>query len=252
MASNSSKIALSVVSHGQAALIDNLFRDIEKTGADKYLAEIILVQNLPETPIRAVAGIPLRVVKNLRPKGFGRNHNVAFEISASPYFCIINPDIRLKQNPFPELLKHIEAAAGAMIAPGVVDASGELEASARKYPSPWRIARKLFGYKDPPPPMLGSQLQRPDWVGGMFMLFNSEVYRRLGGFDERYFMYYEDVELCARLKLNHQGPLYCSDVLVVHDARRDSHRNWRYLRWHIASMLRFFLSWTRVRLLLAS
>lgn len=245
-------ITLSVVSHGQAALIDKLFRDIEETGASRYLREVVLVQNIPEEQVRAIDGVPLRVVKNLRPKGFGKNHNIAFEVSVSSYFCVINPDIRLKNNPFPVLLRHLKAASGAMIAPCVVNTQGDVEPSARKYPYPWRIVMKVFGFRESLPTVLHNNIQHPDWVGGMFMLFSSQAYREMGGFDERYFMYYEDVELCARLHLNNQGPLYCSDVSVVHDARRDSHRKLRYLRWHVASMLRFFMSSTHMRLLLAS
>ena len=82
----------------------------------------------------------------------------------------------------------------------------------------------------------------PDWVAGMFMLFPHEVFQNIGGFDERYFLYYEDVDLCARLTLANYRILLCSTVSVVHDARRSSHKNLRYMRLHLTSMLRFFFS----------
>jgi hypothetical protein len=80
-----------------------------------------------------------------------------------------------------------------------------------------------------------------DWIAGMFMLFPAAVFAKLGGFDEAYFLYYEDVDLCSRLRAQGREVLVSSGVSVIHDARRASHRNPKYLRWHLSSMLRFFL-----------
>jgi N-acetylglucosaminyl-diphospho-decaprenol L-rhamnosyltransferase len=82
----------------------------------------------------------------------------------------------------------------------------------------------------------------PDWVGGMFMLFRRETFEQSGGFDQRYFLYYEDVDLCARLRLRGYEVAICPGAKVVHHAHRSSHRSFKYMAWHLASMLRFFLS----------
>jgi GT2 family glycosyltransferase len=82
----------------------------------------------------------------------------------------------------------------------------------------------------------------PDWVGGMCMVFPVAVFKQLGGFDQRYFLYYEDVDLCGRLKLSGYHAVVCPQATVIHHAHRSSHRQLKYLRWHLASMLRFFLS----------
>jgi len=79
-------------------------------------------------------------------------------------------------------------------------------------------------------------------VAGMFMLIPTKIFQRIGGFDERYFLYYEDVDLCARLRVSGHVVRFCPNARVVHEARRQSHRSLRYLRWHITSMLRFFFS----------
>jgi GT2 family glycosyltransferase len=82
----------------------------------------------------------------------------------------------------------------------------------------------------------------PDWVGGMCMVFPVNVFEKLNGFDQHYFLYYEDVDICGRLMLSGHKSVVCPDATVVHNAQRSSHRNLKYLRWHLASMLRFFLS----------
>jgi len=79
-------------------------------------------------------------------------------------------------------------------------------------------------------------------VAGFFMLFRSAAFRSLGGFDERYFLYYEDFDLCCRLRAAGHAIAWVPQARVVHDARRTSHRNARYLVWHASSVLRFFSS----------
>jgi len=79
-------------------------------------------------------------------------------------------------------------------------------------------------------------------VSGTFMVLGADAYRQVGGFDERYFLYYEDVDLCARLRAEGYVTRIVPAVQAVHAARYDSHRHWRYLRWHLMSMLRYFIT----------
>jgi GT2 family glycosyltransferase len=76
----------------------------------------------------------------------------------------------------------------------------------------------------------------------MFMLFTRETFEAVGGFDERYYLYYEDVDICARLRMAGKEVVLCPTVQVIHDAQRQSHTSPRHLAWHLASMLRFFTS----------
>ena len=70
---------------------------------------VILTLNIPETlPFDTVrAGFPITLVRNEVPKGFGANHNTAFKAAAGDYFCILNPDIRLHEDPFPALFFYL-------------------------------------------------------------------------------------------------------------------------------------------------
>ena len=76
----------------------------------------------------------------------------------------------------------------------------------------------------------------------MFMLFRSSTFAEIGGFDAAYRLYYEDVDLCARLRLKGYDVRLAPKAIVTHLARRSSHRNPRYAVWHLRSMLRFFTS----------
>lgn len=236
----SAEITISVVSHGQASLVNQLLMDIVNTQADVFIKEIIITCNIPDVDILNSESLPIRVIKNDFPKGFGDNHNAAFQYCTSRYFCVLNPDIRLRHNPFPELLRAIKSSGSAIVAPAVVNLQGRIEDSARPFPSLGSILNKLVGRGEAALYPNSLVPEFPDWVAGMFMLFDSNAYASIKGFDTDYFLYYEDVDICARMKIAGWQVMYCHQTTVVHDARRDSHRKLRYMKWHTMSMLRFF------------
>ena len=138
----------------------------------------------------------------------------------------------------------MQAHDTAVTAPFIVDVRGLLEDNVRRYPTPARILAKAVGMKDGNAYAGHTDPFPAEWVAGMFMLFKPDIYRAIGGFDEKYHLYYEDVDICARVRLAGYAIRVCPAVSVVHDARRESHRNLRYMKWHLQSMARFFLSRT--------
>ncbi len=238
---------MSVVSHGQGKLAKLLLNDLAAHSA--RMIDVVLTVNIGEKLPFDVKdySFPIRVIKNPIPKGFGANHNSAFGESRSEYFCVLNPDIRFNSDPFSALLVSLQDDYVGVVAPLVVGTEGIIEDSARRIPTPFRILSKLFIREKKPDYVIGREPVYPDWVAGMFMLFPYQVFERMGGFDERYFLYYEDVDLCSRLRLAGYQIVLIPEVSVVHDARRESHRNFRYLRWHLRSIMRFFLSWVFLR-----
>ncbi|HYU70292.1 MAG TPA: glycosyltransferase family 2 protein [Burkholderiales bacterium] len=237
------RVSISVVSHGQGELVDLLLRDLSLHS--KTVIEVLLTVNVPEAlpfdPTRFA--FPVRLLSNAKPQGFGANHNAAFRKCKAKHFCVMNPDIRLEDDPFPALLACLEDPQAGIVAPLIRNQAGTIEDSARNFPTPWGILKKaLRASPEIEYPVGGAELLYPDWVAGMFMLVSSGVFADIGGFDERYFLYYEDADLCARLARGGRRVVLCPGAIVIHEARRQSRRNLRYLRWHLLSMLRFFLS----------
>jgi N-acetylglucosaminyl-diphospho-decaprenol L-rhamnosyltransferase len=243
-------LSLSVVSHGQIALVSDLLHDIQKHCAGDPL-EVLLTVNVPESLPESFHQFtfPLKIIHNVAPLGFGENHNRAFEKASGDFFCVINPDIRLKRNIFPPLMAGLGDTAIGIVAPMVVDASGAVEDSARRFPTPLKILCKLFGRCAGSDYVIHEAPIYPDWVGGMFMVFRHEVYQKLSGFNQKYFLYYEDVDLCARVWLKGMKVTLIPSVCATHVAQRSSHKKIHYLWIHIRSMLRFFFSPTFLRLM---
>ena len=241
--STAPEISISVVSHAQSGLVMNLLNGLQ-AHCQGLRMELILTLNLEEIlPFDpATYSFPITVLGNTLPKGFAANHNQAFSHARGRHFCVLNPDIRLHSNPFRQLLACLENSPVGVVAPLVKAENGDLEVTARCFPSPLKLLGKLFGMGWVQDYRLETQCVCPDWVGGMFMLFSRDVFVQLKGFDERYFLYYEDVDICARLKLLGYQTMICPAASVTHHARRQSHRELRYLKWHLGSIVRFFLS----------
>ncbi len=234
------RITVSIVSHGQGALVIDLLRDLERfCQAD---IEVILTLNFPEDLAFGADAFafPVQVIRNPRPQGFGANHNAAFRQVNTGSFCVLNPDIRLPGNPFPALRAALRNPEIGVVAPLIRNPAGTMEDSARKYPTPLGILLKALGQAHAPDYEIGDTPLPVDWLAGMFLMLRSETFRLSAGFDESYFLYYEDVDLCWRLRGKGLFAMQVPAVTAVHDARRQSHRNVRYLTWHIRSMLRFF------------
>mgnify|MGYP001554480320 FL=1 len=236
-------VTISIVSHGQMELVLPLLQDLEAIHHTTPL-HVVLTLNVPE----AIPCVPedfafsLQIMRNSQPLGFGANHNRAFSQAQGGIFCVLNPDIRITQNPFPDLLKACADPHTGLAAPAIYSPSGQLEDSARKFPTPWRIAHRVLTRRRTRDYAAPTTVLHPDWVAGMFLLLRTTVYRQLGGFDERYFLYYEDVDLCARARLAGLEIVQLALPGVIHNAQRASHRDPKYLRWHVGSMLKFFTS----------
>ena len=235
-------LSLSIVSHQSGRLIAQLLGDLN--GMAAAYSQIVITINVPEDEsyLRGFEHLPITVVRNGSPKGFGENHNQAFQQSTGSLFAVVNPDIRLRTSPF-ELLT--EAALGpgvGVCAPLVLSPTGAIEDSVRRFPTVGRLAaRVLLNRRRPDYRQTAVAKVSVDWAAGMFMVFSRNAFARVGGFDKRYFMYFEDADICRRLWASGLSVQLIPGAEVVHNAQRNSHRNAQHMRWHLRSAARFLL-----------
>ena len=241
-----SSFTLSIVSHGHGRLLHDLLSDLD---ADPMLASVPVIVTLNVAEAFDASHwhhLAITTLYNPVPKGFGANHNAAFAHCQTPWFIILNPDLRLvTTEPFTALAKTAATvpALGA-IAPQIVNGEGQPEDAVRENLSPWSLVRRrLLGDRAPvdvdQPARDGADFF---WLAGMCVMFDAAAYRDIGGFDERFFLYGEDYDICARLVNRGYALAVDQHVAVRHDAQRDSHRSSRHLRWHLASLFRIWTS----------
>jgi GT2 family glycosyltransferase len=119
----------------------------------------------------------------------------------------------------------------------VREADGTVADFARPLVSPWDVLRRRIDH--PYEPDLDTE---PEWIAGMFLAFRRCVYADLGGFDARYFLYCEDVDICARARLRGLRLQIARDVSVTHLAQRASRRSIKRMIRHVESLIRLWSS----------
>jgi N-acetylglucosaminyl-diphospho-decaprenol L-rhamnosyltransferase len=227
-------VTVSVVSHGQLELIRPLLDQLDRFSRGAT-AKVLLTVNIPEPDALAGGrwGFPIERIENGSPMGFGANHNQAFARCETPWFLVLNPDIRFDADVLTPLVEFAAADAG-LLAPRILEPGKNTPEQHRAIITPREIlTRRRPGYAIP---------AEPAWIPGLFMLFRSEAYRQIGGFDERFFMYGEDFDICARLRLAGWKLSIAEHLQARHDAQRASHSSKRHLYWHLTSLLKVWSS----------
>jgi len=116
---------------------------------------------------------------------------------------------------------------------------GTLEDSARVFPTGTSLLLRAFERRSGAAYPVDQGPVPVDWIAGMFMLFRRETYEAVGGFDEDYFLYYEDVDICWRLHAKGYSVIYDPWAEITHDAQRASRGNLRLAAHHLASIFRY-------------
>lgn len=238
---NLPQVTLSIVSHGQGSIVRNFLEDCRSIVGASF--EILLTLNIREdlSCYNDFSDLPIRIIENKRPLGFGANHNAAFRISLGKVFIIVNPDIRAPGLDLSRLVSLIEMPGVGACAPRVLGANGAVEDSARYFPTFARLlARFMLRQRKLDYELSGCTPIAVDWVAGMFIAFRREAFAAIGGFDDRrFFMYMEDADICRRLNNAGWAVLLDPRVDVTHLAQRASKKRLDHMIWHTVSAIRF-------------
>ena len=227
------RTVISIVSHNQQALCARLLRSIDNFALNnKHEVVIILTENTLTENINKSERFPTYNISNLRPKGFGTNHNDAFERFESDFFFIVNPDIILTENlDFDLIVEQLITNRIDISSPQIIGVSGAVEDYKRANLTFMNLLKRKF---------LKKKMETFDWLAGMFLIVNSTSFRTLQGFDTDFFMYVEDCDLSMRARKAGMAIKDLEGFSVVHDARRASTKSFRHFKWHVTSLLRYW------------
>jgi GT2 family glycosyltransferase len=197
----------------------------------------------------------VRYIFNNKNLGYGTAHNIAIRESIYddiPFHLVINPDILLTSDVIDTLLHFIQHYPEVgLVAPRVEYPTGELQYLCKLLPTPWDVFGRRFlprcwmkkrnecyelrqsGY---------NQIMNVPYLSGCFMLLRTEAVRRVRLFDERFFMYPEDIDLTRRIHRNYLT-VFFPHVRVIHNHTRASYKSLKMLCIHIINMCRYFNKW---------
>jgi len=231
-------------------------RIVECFLSSPLLEKLYIINNSPDTDytwIREEQRIHYLVPGT--NKGYGSAHNLALReaLKSSQYHVVSNPDIFFRRGTLERIYEYMEKNQRVgQLMPRIVSPLGEVQHLCKLLPSPSDLfirrfipLRKLrdalnahyelhsFSYATP--------LKVP-YLSGCFMWFRVSALGRVGLFDERFFMYPEDIDITRRM-YRHECPLYVPTATVVHDHGKESYKNIRMTVVHLRNMVKYFNKW---------
>jgi hypothetical protein len=188
--------------------------------------------------------------------GYGAGHNIAIRRAISEnadYHVVLNPDIYWYEDVISELSKYMdENQACGLVMPKILYPNGETQYLCKLLPTPMDLIIRRFipskSYKakrdyDYELQWSGyNNIMEVPSLSGCFMFLRCSVLKGVKGFDERYFMYAEDLDLCRRIGELSKTMFY-PFVSVVHEYEKGSYKNGKLLRYHITSIIKYFNKW---------
>jgi GT2 family glycosyltransferase len=186
--------------------------------------------------------------------GYGRGHNLAIARATSEYHLVLNPDVELAPDSLANALAFMDAhPACGLLAPATFEEDGSLQFLCKRHPTVLDLLLRGFA-----PGWLRRRFQArldryemrdainerdvvwdPPIVSGCFMLFRTEVLRKLGGFDPRFFLYFEDFDLSLRTA-KVARIAYVPSVRIVHHGGGAARKGLRHVRMFVTSAVKFF------------
>ncbi|MBE1274802.1 glycosyltransferase [Enterovibrio baiacu] len=246
------KLFVSVINHGHDSLITA--NDTLANLANSYNV-VIRSNTTPSAALQKYADdAGIHLVCGEKPLGFASNNNAVFKycqetlgMVAEDYFLVLNPDVEVLTDSVTRLVKQAQKYQADISTINLFTDSLLMtyDNSIRRYPNLFSPLKSLIGLKrkdiyDK------SQITAPlkiEWAAGSFLLFKVNCFNELKGFDEKYFMYFEDADICTRANENGFNVYYFPNIKAVHYA---SHQNRKLLSmhfiWYLKSSLRYQLS----------
>jgi GT2 family glycosyltransferase len=162
-----------------------------------------------------------RFIESKENLGYGKAHNLVLKDAKTPYVLIMNPDCYIPSGTLSRMMKFMEENPDVGVSsPRVEKSDGSLDiASHRGFPTPWASFLYFFLKNDRLYHLTDRDMNRiheVDSVVGAFMLVPKKVLEKAGYFDEEYFLYAEDIDLCYRIKKAGFKVMYVPDVKVTH------------------------------------
>lgn len=221
---------------------------------DFEIAQLIFFDNSNSERIRALvdSSQKAKYISSNENIGFGRGHNFVFQryCNEAKYFLVLNPDVMFR----PSLLSEMLALMGiredvGLLTPQVFYPNNSVQETCRYIPSPLDLVFRRIGYsKSVLDQDKISKLSVGDFIDvpfplGCFYLFQASVFRSANGFDERFFMYMEDLDIARRVASLGFRVIYCPQFSIVHKYGKGSRRKLNLFLVHLKSMVLYFNKW---------
>lgn len=252
------KVVISIVTHNSQHIFDVLNYLRDELGLESNY-EIHIYDNHSEQFYidRLLTYVPfIQLHQSEENQGFGHGHNLVFKKTSAKYGMIFNPDILVDKATLDRLVERIKGQENiAMVSPKVLNEDGTTQYLVRQKLDvfdyllrfvPFQFVKKIFTKRlsfyecrD----LSDTETSFIKMGSGCMMVIDIEKFNEIGGFDERFFMYFEDNDLCLRLGKAGYKILYTPFETVVHMYEKGAHKSSKLFLVFMQSMFKFFNKW---------
>lgn len=220
--------------------------------------KLFLIDNSETDRIRELCGdTRIEYIFNDSNLGFGAGHNIAIRrcLGMSQFHLITNPDIYFADGTLENIIQFMEEQTDiGVVMPKILYPDGAVQYLCKQLPTPFDLIFRRF-IPGPLKFILKKRTERYEFrdrnydetmdvpcLSGCFLFARTDIFRHTGLFDERYFMYLEDVDLCKRIGAKFRT-VYYPGTSVYHYYDKGSYRNWKLLYYHARSAVKYFNKW---------
>lgn len=254
------KLSISIVAYNNYEDIKKCLNTMEEYTGKKFLKKIYIIDNGVSVSNEQERKDFLIFLNNIscaeyidakENLGFGKAHNLILNSICSEYHAIVNPDIIFFEDAFSKIMNWMdENKEVGMVIPNIVDDKMTRQHVYREELTIFDMfirmfCKGLFKNRQEKHTMQDKDYSRPFQVPfgqGSFLVIRTELFKKLNGFDDKYFMYLEDADLCKRLN-QISCLMYYPGANVIHKWEKGSHKNRKLFMYHLNSMGYYFKKW---------
>lgn len=247
-----SRVFFSVVSHNHLAIL----KSMNCIGELAKCYDVVLKNNVKSESASIKEFCKekkVHLIDDHYGNGFGANNNIVYSycrehlsMHDGDIFIVINPDVIIDSASVDKLAEVMTAHKINLASITLYKDTGHVirDYSVRCYPGLYTFVSSFLGFSNKTVVISPVEhLTTVDWAAGSFLAFNAGHYRKLRGFDECYFMYCEDIDICYRSRKNGYAMTYVPHICAVHLAKHQNRKLFsKHFYWHAKSAIRFLLS----------
>lgn len=221
-------VSVIIINYKRLDLLRNCLQSLFEYNDNKYFEVIVIDNNSEDESIENLKNVfsNLKIIKLSENVGFGRANNIATEQSEGEYFLFVNSDVLFLENSIEKMLKYYSTDHSiGVIGPKLLNRDLSFQLSAGKLPNFFiEIKDKIIYSLSKKSRHINSLIERyffnkikeVEWVTGACMFIDKNTFNRVNGFDENFFLYFEDKDLCARVRNMNKKIIYYPQTSVVH------------------------------------
>lgn len=228
------RLSIIIVTHNSSDHIEDCIKSVlDNLPKD---SEIIVVDSGSEDKTKNIlkAYKEVILIESKENIGFGKGANLGLKKAKGQYLFFLNPDTKVTDDAIAKLLEFAEGKEFGIIAPKLIEPGGKIQESVTHFPTIWNAVKEFYlglknSYSQYAPD--SKDALEVECVYGAAMMIKKSVFEKLKGFDERYFMYFEDLDFCRKIKKLELKIYYLPFVKIYHEVGGTMKKDSPSLSW---------------------